>query len=114
MPASPGTRPMSPGRLRTITFAALAATLALAGCASVQETMIERGFPPAYAEGYADGCSSGKEAAGGLFYETRKDTTRYGPDRQYTEGWDSAFQQCRSEMAVLMETDRLASGNNDN
>ena len=75
--------------------------------------MIERGFPPAYAEGYADGCSSGREAAGGLFDETRKDTTRYGTDRQYAKGWDDGFQQCRSEMAATVESDRLQSGNNN-
>ena len=104
---------MSPNRLRTITLAALVTILALAACASVRETMIERGFPPAYADGYADGCSSGNEAAGGLFYETRKDMTRYGADRQYTQGWDKGFQRCRDQMAATIETDRRASGNND-
>jgi hypothetical protein len=79
---------MFPERLRTLTVAALATTLALAACGSVKQTMIERGFPPAYAEGYADGCSSGEDAAGGLFAETRKDTTRYGAARQYAQGWD--------------------------
>ena len=104
---------MCPKRLRTLTLAALAATPALAACGSVRETMIARGFPPAYAEGYADGCSSGKEAAGGLFYETRKDRARYGADRQYTQGWDQGFQRCRNEMAATIATDRWASGNND-
>jgi len=105
---------MSAKRLPTITLAALVTTLALAACGSVRETMIERGFPPAYADGYADGCSSGKAAAGGLFDTTRKDTTRYDSDRQYAQGWDKGFQQCRSEMAATVESDRLESGNNDN
>ena len=64
--------------------------------------MIERGFPPAYAEGYDDGCSSGKEAAGGLFAETRKDTTRYDTDSQYTQGWNEGFGTCRTEMAAMV------------
>jgi hypothetical protein len=101
-------------RFPTITPAALAAILALAACGSVRETIIERGFPPAYADGYADGCSSGNQAGGGLFYETRKDMTRYGTDRQYTQGWDTGFQRCRSEMAATVESDRLASGSSNN
>jgi hypothetical protein len=104
---------MSPEGLRTIMLAALAASLALAACASVRETMLERGFPPAYADGYADGCSSGEDAAGGLFAETRKDAARYGADRQYAEGWESGFERCRDQMAATILTDRLASGNND-
>jgi hypothetical protein len=112
-PATSGNAPMPPARPRTVTLAALAVTLALAGCVSVRETMIERGFPPAYADGYADGCSSGDEAAGGLFYDTRKDTTRYSTDRQYAQGWDSGFRQCKSEMAETIESDREQSGYNN-
>jgi hypothetical protein len=52
----------------------------------VRETLIERGYPPAYAEAYADGCESGKDAAGGLFAGPRKDASRYGGDEQYTKG----------------------------
>ena len=99
--------------LPTITLTALVTSLALAACASVKETMLARGFPPAYAEGYADGCSSGREAAGGLFDETLKDATRYGTDRQYIQGWDNGFQRCRSEMAATVESDRLYTGNNN-
>ena len=105
---------MLPGRLQTITPAALVTILALAACGSVRETMVERGFPPAYADGYADGCSSGNDAGGGLFYENRKDMTRYGTDRQYIQGWDTGFQRCRSEMAATVELDRLASGSSNN
>jgi hypothetical protein len=94
-------------------IATLVVTLALAACGSVRETLIERGFPPAYAEGYADGCSSGREAGGGLFDETRKNMTRYGADREYTQGWDNGFQQCRREMAATVESDRRARGNDD-
>ena len=105
---------MFPRRLQTITLAALVTILALAACGSVRETIIERGFPPAYADGYADGCSSGNDAGGGLFYETRKDMTRYGTDRPYTQGWDAGFQRCRSEMAATVKSERLASGSSNN
>jgi hypothetical protein len=92
---------MSACRLQT-GLAALIATLVLAACGSVKDAMLERGLPPAYAEGYDDGCSSGKEAAGGLFAETRKDSDRYGTDDQYTQGWSDGFEKCRSEMATMV------------
>jgi hypothetical protein len=96
-------------RLQTRTLAGLVTILALAACGSVKETMSERSYPPADADGYADGCSSGEEAAGGLD-KTRKDTTRYGTGRQYTQGWESGFRQCRNEEAATIESDRLESG----
>ena len=58
------------------TLAFLVAALALAACGSVKDAMIEQGYPPAYAEGYDDGCASGKQAAGGLLAEARKDASR--------------------------------------
>ncbi|HEX3208361.1 MAG TPA: hypothetical protein VHQ91_03205 [Geminicoccaceae bacterium] len=45
-----------------------------------------------------------------MFDETRMDMTRYGTDRQYTRGWDNAFQQCRSDMAAIVASDQHASG----
>ncbi len=92
---------MPAGRWQT-KLTALIAALALAACGSVKQTMIERGFPPAYAEGYDDGCASGKEAAGGLFAETRKDIKRYGSDEEYSQGWNDGFEKCRREMAAMV------------
>jgi hypothetical protein len=94
-------RPLQPA------LAALLAAVAVAGCGSVRETMIDRGYPPAYAEGYADGCESGKDAAGGLFANARKDASRYGGDDQYTKGWDAAFEKCRRDMAAMVLDARL-------
>ena len=96
------------------TLAALATALAVAGCRSVEETMIERGHPPAYAAGYADGCPSGKEAAGGLFADARRDASRYGADDQYTEGWDVGFEECRRDMAAMVLDARLRNPSRDN
>jgi hypothetical protein len=95
-------------------LAALIATLALAACSSVKEAMIERGLPPAYAEGYDDGCASGKEAAGGLFANARKDTTRYGAaDGQYAQGWNDGFEKCRDETAALVLDARMRNPSRD-
>ena len=103
---------MPAARLPTM-LAALVAAVALAGCGSVEETMLDRGFPPAYAEGYADGCASGKEAAGGLFAEARKDERRYDSDSQYTRGWNEGFEECRRDMARMVLNARLRNPNRD-
>ena len=58
--------------------ALLLAALSATACGSVEENLIAQGHPAAYARGYADGCASGKEAAGGLFAQGRKDASRYG------------------------------------
>jgi len=95
------------------TLAALVTTLALAACGSAREAMIERGFPPAYADGYDDGCASGKEAAGGLLAETRKDVERYGTDAAYTQGWNDGFEKCKSEMAAMVLAERMRNPSRD-
>jgi hypothetical protein len=96
------------------TLAALIAALAVAACSSVEETMIERGHPPAFAQGYADGCASGKEAAGGVFAQARKDASRYDADEQYTEGWNDGFEACRRDMAAMVLDARLRNPSRDN
>lgn len=83
-------------------WVALLAALALTACGSIEQGMIKRGHPPAYATGYADGCASGKAAAGGLFAEAQKATSRYDAGGQYTEGWDAGFEQCRADMAAMV------------
>jgi hypothetical protein len=95
------------------TFAALITALALGACGSVEETLIEQGLPPAYAAGYADGCASGTEAAGGLFAEARKDASRYAADDQYTRGWDEGFEECRRDTAAMVLDARLRNPSRD-
>lgn len=92
---------MSGMRLRAA-FAAVGTVLLLAACGSPREAMIAQGHPPAYADGYDDGCSSGKEAAGGLFAEARQDASRYGADERYTAGWDDGFENCRRVTAAAV------------
>jgi hypothetical protein len=104
--------PMSASSLQA-TLPVLLAALAVAACGSVEQTMIERGFPPAYAEGFADGCASGKEAAGGWFVQARKDTRRYGADGQYTAGWDDGFEECRRDMTAMVRHARIRNRNRD-
>jgi hypothetical protein len=95
------------------TLAPLIAALAVAACGSVEEALIEQGRPPAYAKGYADGCTSGKEAAGGLFAEARKDASRYGAGAEYTQGWNDGFASCKSREEAMVRDARLRSPSRD-
>ncbi|MGE7994274.1 hypothetical protein ACQKPE_25335 [Pseudomonas sp. NPDC089554] len=71
-------------------------TLLLAGCQSAHDHMLEQGYPPAYADGFGDGCSSGRQAAGLMVGEFRKDVPHYLHNRQYESGWDDGFRQCHA------------------
>ena len=72
---------------------ALAASSALAGCAT-QQAGAQRyanvnlnGYPPAFKDGYADGCAS---AGGG---RVRNDA-RFKSDSQYAQGWRDGLDIC--------------------
>lgn len=68
----------------------------LAGCQTQHEQMLAQGYPPAYADGFDDGCSSGRQAAGLMVGEFRKNVPRYLHERQYESGWDDGFRQCHA------------------
>ena len=70
--------------------------LLLSGCETTHEQMINQGYPPAYADGFQDGCSSGRQAAGLMVGGFRKDVPRYLHERQYESGWDDGFRQCHA------------------
>ncbi len=82
------------------------ATLVLSGillcsCASQRNTMIQQGYPPAYADGFSDGCSSGKKAAGSMFDQFKKDVNRFSQDQQYAQGWADGYKECEKEQKAL-------------
>lgn len=70
--------------------------LLLTGCQSTHQQLIEKGYPPAYADGFQDGCGSGRQAAGVMAGEFRKNVPRYLQERQYETGWDDGFRQCQA------------------
>lgn len=49
------------------------------------------GFPPAFRDGYGDGCQSAKNTAATL----RRDEARFVNDAQYATGWRDGFDFCR-------------------
>lgn len=70
----------------------LCAVVGLSGCQSTHQQLLAKGYPPAF----ADGCSSGRQAAGVITGEFRKNVPRYLKDRPYAEGWEDGFRQCKA------------------
>jgi len=66
-------------------LALLAACAAPSGSGSVKINL--NGYPPAFKEGYSDGCNS---AAGGL----SRDRARFKSDLQYAQGWRDGYDIC--------------------
>jgi hypothetical protein len=87
---------------------------AVAACTSTEEGLIERGYPPAYAEGYEHGCASGKAAAGGLFEEAQKDEGRYqASESEYAQGWDAGYAKCQADMRTMVTDARARNPSRD-
>ena len=74
----------------------LGVVMALSGCQSTRDELLAKGYPPAFADGFDDGCSSGRQAAGVITGTFRKDVPRYLKDRAYAEGWEDGFRQCKA------------------
>jgi hypothetical protein len=47
------------------------------------------GYPPAFKDGYIDGCETAKKSAYAL-----KDKRRFANDKQYRLGWNDGFSLC--------------------
>jgi hypothetical protein len=88
-------------------------TLALVACTSTEQALIDRGFSPAYAAGYDQGCSSGQAAGGGLFAQAAKDEARYGSDSEYAKGWDEGFAKCKSDVVRMTQEARARKASRD-
>ncbi|PZP64503.1 MAG: hypothetical protein DI596_01800 [Azospira oryzae] len=66
---------------------------AAAGCATTQPSAPNvnlSGYPPAFKEGYADGCHSARALFG-----TRKNEARFKNDSLYAQGWRDGYDICR-------------------
>ncbi len=71
------------------------------GCATPQQDLIKQGYPPEYAEGYGDGCESGRKAGGNMFDKFKKDVNRFESDVKYADGWKDGFEECKGEQEAL-------------
>lgn len=75
-------------------FSLLVAALPVIGCSTAQEQSDKSqvnlaGYPPAFREGYADGCDSARRVIG----KTRDDD-RFQNDSMYAAGWRDGFDIC--------------------
>ncbi|NPA24926.1 MAG: hypothetical protein GXO34_03765 [Deltaproteobacteria bacterium] len=86
---------------RLVLATLIGAVLLLAGCVSQRESMIEQGYPPAYAAGFEDGYHSGKKAAGSYLDQFKKDVHRFQTDPQYAQGWNDGYRQGDEEQKAL-------------
>jgi len=77
------------------------AALVFSGCAGTRETMMAKGYSAAYSGGYADGCTSGKQAGGSMFDEFRKNVKHYSSDKEYKSGWDDGYRQCEKQEEAI-------------
>ncbi len=94
---------------RLLVVATVACCLGLlSGCATQKETMVKQGYPLPYADGFDDGCHSGKKAGGSLFDQFKKDVRRFESDSQYAQGWSDGFRQCESEEEAIQRQVRMA------
>ena len=86
---------------------AICGVIAMSGCASQKEMMIEQGYPLSYADGFDDGCHSGNKAGGSMFDQFKKDVTRFNSDTQYSQGWSDGFRQCETEQEAIQRQARI-------
>lgn len=54
-----------------------------------------------YEQGYADGCSSGKQAQGSITDEYRRDMGRYRGSPEYAKAWNAGYAKCSGQEAAL-------------
>lgn len=88
----------------------LSLAIGLAGCQSTRDQLLAEGYPPAFADGYQDGCGSGRQAAGAIGGEFKKDAPRFLKDSLYSQGWADGFRQCQ---AMQESRDRTPAGLSD-
>lgn len=74
----------------------LGVLMMLSGCQSTHQELLAKGYPPAFADGFDDGCGSGRQAAGVITGEFRKNVPRYLKDPAYAQGWEDGFRQCKA------------------
>ncbi len=79
----------------------VAGIIIISGCATQKEIMIQEGHSVAYAEGFDDGCHSGKKAAGNMFEHFKKDENKFERLGKYAQGWSDGFRECESEEEAM-------------
>jgi hypothetical protein len=84
--------------------AALIAAAVLAACTSTRDALLQRGFSPAYAEGYDQGCASGKSAADAGDPAAAQPDGRHDQmgGGEYAQGWGAGFASCQHDRQIML------------
>jgi len=94
---------------RVVCYTLLIAGLTVSGIVISQEqSPINKGEPLAYADGFDDGCHSGKKAGRSQFYQFQKDSRRFASDVHYSRGWSDGFRQCETALESVLRETRMA------
>jgi hypothetical protein len=95
--------------MKKIGFLLIAAFFCLfifAGCASERDNLIKQGASPAYAQGFEDGCHSGKKAGGSWFDQFRKNVKQFNSNPDYKQGWLDGYDECEKQQEALERQNR--------
>ncbi|MCF7532185.1 hypothetical protein [Pseudomonas petrae] len=80
-------------------WAVLWCVVVVAGCQSTHDQLLAEGYPPAFADGFQDGCGSGRQSIDVIKGQFKKDVPRYLRDTLYAQGWSDGFRQCQAQLA---------------
>jgi hypothetical protein len=100
-------RPFAAAPEAIVRYLLLVGALLLAGCQPTHEYLLAAGYPPAFADGFRDGCSSGRQAAGAISGQFRKDVPRFLADPSYASGWSDGFNQCHAQRVSQQRQETL-------
>ncbi len=90
-------------------FSSILALHSLTGCGgTAAQRLIQEGASPAYAQGFDDGCSSGKKAAGDIFSQFHKNVSEYQHNSDYHMGWNDGHEECHNEGISSIQQQQLA------
>ncbi|TDV60369.1 hypothetical protein [Pseudomonas sp. LP_7_YM] len=81
-------------------WAGLCCCLVVAGCQSTHDQLLAEGYSPTFADGFEDGCSSGRQSIDAMKGQYKKDVPRYLRDTIYAQGWSDGFRQCQAQLAT--------------
>lgn len=89
-------------------FSSTMVLILLTSCGGTEgQRLMQEGASPAYAQGFDDGCSSGKKAAGDMFSNFHKNVREYQHNSDYHLGWNDGHEECRNEGISNMRQQQL-------
>ena len=62
-----------------------------------REKVLKSGASEAYADGYIDGCSTGRRTLGNKKFSATKNKKRCKKEPDYKMGWDEGYDDCQQE-----------------